>query len=45
VSFLSHVISEEGISVDLRKDRDMLIWNALASGIDSLSLLQLVGYY
>jgi hypothetical protein len=29
VSSLSHVISEEGITVDLSKIRDVLSWNAL----------------
>jgi hypothetical protein len=34
VSFLSHVILEEGISVDSSKIRDMLSWNTSASGTD-----------
>jgi hypothetical protein len=38
VSFLSHVISEEGIFVDSGKIRDMLSWNApLESSIDKVS--------
>jgi hypothetical protein len=45
VSFLSHVISEEGISVDLRKIRDVLSWNTPASVTDIQSFLRLVGYY
>jgi hypothetical protein len=43
VSFLSHVISEEGISVDLSKIRDVL--NTPASVTDIWSFLGLVGYY
>jgi hypothetical protein len=45
VSFLSHVISEEGISVDLRKIRDVLSWNTPANVTDIQSFLRLVGYY
>jgi hypothetical protein len=45
VSFLSHVISEEGISVDLRKIRDVLRWNTPANVTDIQSFLRLVGYY
>jgi hypothetical protein len=40
VSFLSHVILEEGIFVDSSKS-----WNALASNANIWSLLGLVGYY
>jgi hypothetical protein len=45
VSFLSHIISEEGMSVDSSKIRDMLGWNAPSSVIDSRSSLGFVGYY
>jgi hypothetical protein len=45
VSFLSHIISEEGISVDLSKIRDVLSWNTPASVTDIWSFLGLVGYY
>jgi hypothetical protein len=45
VSFLSHVISEEGISVDLSKIQNMLSWNAPTSDVDIHSYLGLVGYY
>jgi hypothetical protein len=45
VSFLSHVISGEGMFVDSSKIRDMLSWNAPSSVIDSQSSLGLVGYY
>jgi hypothetical protein len=45
VSFLSHVISGEGMSVDSSKIRDMLGWNAPSSVIDSQTSLGLVGYY
>jgi hypothetical protein len=45
VSLLSHIISEEGISVDLSKIRDVLSWNTPASVTDIWSFLGLVGYY
>jgi hypothetical protein len=45
VSFLSHVISEEGIPMDSSKIRDALSYDTLASGIDSWTSLGLVGYY
>jgi hypothetical protein len=45
VSSFSHVISKEGISVNLSKIQDMLSWNALARITDIHSLLGLVGYY
>jgi hypothetical protein len=45
VSFLSHVISREGMFVNSSKIRDMLGWNAPSSVIDSRSSLGLVGYY
>jgi hypothetical protein len=34
VSFLSHVISEEGITMDSSKIQDMLTWNTSASVTD-----------
>jgi hypothetical protein len=43
VSFLSHVILEEGISVDSSKIQYMLSWNTPASVADNRSLLGLVG--
>jgi hypothetical protein len=45
VSFLSHVILEEGMSMDSSKIRDMLSWNTTARITDIHSLLGLVGYY
>jgi hypothetical protein len=45
VYFLSHVILEEGMSMDSSKIRDMLSWNAPASVSDVHSFLGLVGYY
>jgi hypothetical protein len=44
-SFLSHVISEEGMSVDSRMIQDVLSWNAPTSDADIHSLLGLIGYY
>jgi hypothetical protein len=44
-SFLSHVISKEGISMDSSKIQDMLSWNAPASVADIRSLLGLVWNY
>jgi hypothetical protein len=34
VSFLGHVISEEGITMDSSKIQDMLTWNTFASVTD-----------
>jgi hypothetical protein len=45
VSFLSHIISEEGISVDPSKIQDVLSWNAPTSVGDVNSFIGLVGYY
>jgi hypothetical protein len=45
VAFLSNVISEEGIFVDLRKIQYLLSWNAPISDVDIHSSLGLVGYY
>jgi hypothetical protein len=43
-SFLSHVISEEGISVDVSKIYDVLSCNTPASVTDIRSSLGLIGY-
>jgi hypothetical protein len=45
VTFLSHIISKEGMFVDPSKIRDALSWNTPTSVIDIHSLLGLVGYY
>jgi hypothetical protein len=45
VSFLSYVILEEGIYVDVSKIRDVPSWNTPASVVDIHSSLGLVGYY
>jgi hypothetical protein len=45
VSFLSHIISEEGMTMDSGKDQNKLSWNACASVTDSRSSPGLVGYY
>jgi hypothetical protein len=45
VSFLSHIISEEGMFMDSSKIRDMLKLECLDSVADICSLLGLVGYY
>jgi hypothetical protein len=45
VSFLGHVISKGGISVDLSKVQDVLSWNAPMSVDDIRSFLGLAGYY
>jgi hypothetical protein len=45
VTFLGHVISKGGISVDLSKVQDVLSWNAPMSVGDIWSFLSLVGYY
>jgi hypothetical protein len=44
-SFLSQVISKEGMLVGPSKIRDMLSWNAPASVANVCSFLGLVGYY
>jgi hypothetical protein len=41
VSFLSHVISEEGIFMDSSKIQDMLTWNTSASVADMRSFLRI----
>jgi hypothetical protein len=45
VFFLSHIILEEGVSMDLGKIRDVLSWNTPSSVADIQSFLGLVGYY
>jgi hypothetical protein len=45
VSFLGHVISKGGISVDPSKVQDVLSWNAPMSVDDIRSFLGLAGYY
>jgi hypothetical protein len=45
VPFLGHVISPEGITVDLSKVRDVLDWKPPKSVHQVRSLLGLVGYY
>jgi hypothetical protein len=45
VTFLGHVISNEGISVDPSKVQDVLNWNAPTSVSDIQSFLGLAGYY
>jgi hypothetical protein len=44
VSFLSYVISEDGISMDSSIIRDVLSWNATTSDANIRSLFGLVGY-
>jgi hypothetical protein len=45
VSFLGHIISEGGISVDPSKIKDVLSWNTLQDVSDIKSFLGLAGYY
>jgi hypothetical protein len=45
VSFLGHVISKGGISVDPSKVQDVLSWKAPTNVSDIRSFLRLVGYY
>jgi hypothetical protein len=45
VSFLAHVISKEGISIDSSKIQDVLNWDTPASATDIRSFLRLAGYY
>jgi hypothetical protein len=45
VSFLGHIISEGGISVDPSKVKSVLSWNTLQNVSDIRSFLGLVGYY
>jgi hypothetical protein len=45
VSFLGHIISEGGISVDPSKVKDVLSWKTLQNVSDIRSFLGLAGYY
>jgi hypothetical protein len=45
VTFLGHVISKGGISVDPSKVQDVLSWNVPTSVSDIQSFLGLAGYY
>jgi hypothetical protein len=45
VSFLGHIISEGGISVDPSKVKDVLSWNTPQNVSDIRSFLGLAGYY
>jgi hypothetical protein len=45
VSFLSHIISKEGISMDPSRIQDVLSWNAPMSVGDIQSFLGLASYY
>jgi hypothetical protein len=45
VSFLGHIISEGGISVDPSKVKDVLSWNTLQNISDIRSFFGLTGYY
>jgi hypothetical protein len=45
VSFLGHIISEGGISIDPSKVKDVLSWNTLQNILGIRSFLRLAGYY
>jgi hypothetical protein len=45
VSFLDHIISEGGISIDPSKVKDVLSWNTLQNVLDIRSFLGLAEYY
>jgi hypothetical protein len=45
VSFLGHIISEGGISMDPSKVKDVLSWNTPQNVLDIQSFLGLAGYY
>jgi hypothetical protein len=45
VSFLGHIISAGGISVDPSKVKDVLSWKTLQNVSDIRSFLSLAGYY
>jgi hypothetical protein len=45
VSFLGHIISEGGISVDPSKVKDVLSWKTSQNVSDIRSFLGLAGYY
>jgi hypothetical protein len=42
---LSYIISKVGMSMDSRKNQDMLGWDVPASVINIRSILRVVGYY
>jgi hypothetical protein len=45
VSFLGHIISEGGISIDPNKVKDVLSWNTPQNVLNNRSFLGLIGYY
>jgi hypothetical protein len=45
VSFLGHIISKRGISVDPSKVKDVLSWNTPQNVLDIRNFLGLAGYY
>jgi hypothetical protein len=45
VSFLGHIISEGGISVDPSKVKSVLSWSTPQNVLDIQSFLGLAGYY
>jgi hypothetical protein len=45
VSFLGHIISEGGISIDPSKVKDVLSWKTPQNVLDIISFLGLEGYY
>jgi hypothetical protein len=45
VSFLGHIISEGGISIDPNKVKDVLSWNTPQNVLNTRSFLGLIGYY
>ena len=45
VSFLGHIVSEEGIRVDLRKIEEIIEWKPLRYVIEVRSFLGLASYY
>ena len=45
VSFLGHIVSEEGIQVDLKKVEVIIEWKPMRNVIEVRSFLGLAGYY
>jgi hypothetical protein len=45
VSFIGHIISEGGISIDPNKVKDVLSWNTPQNVLNTRSFLGLIGYY
>jgi hypothetical protein len=45
VSFLGHIISNEGISVDPAKVKEMVVWSIPTTVTEVQSFLGLAGYY